>query len=245
MITLIHGDDIKESRNYFIEQKKLKKASSTLSGENVNFSAFTQVLEGGGIFGSNKTIFIEDLFNKKRPGKEFESIINLLNSHDSFDIILWEGKILTPKQISLLSKTAIKIFKLPQAIFNLLDNLRPNNEKSLITLFHQALKNSDEGFIFYMLIHQFRLLLALSVASDLRGREAVDLVGPSKLPDSIDEIIRLAPWRKNKLEKQAKLFSFEQLKKIYNKLYEIDLSQKTGALNLTLVQSIDFLLLEI
>ena len=230
MITLIHGDDIKASRNYFLEQKALKKNSISFNCENLSLCEVTQVLEGGGLFEEAKTIFVEDFFGKKKPGRDFEQILDFFNTHPSFDIIFWEGKILTPKQISSLKKAEIKLFKLPQAIFSLLDSLRPNSSKQLVILFHEALQNSDAEFIFYMLIRQFRLLLALSDNSS---------------QNTIDEALRLAPWQKNKLQKQSSLFSFDKLKRIYNKLYEIDLGQKTGALNLTLTQSIDFLLFEI
>lgn len=228
MITLIHGDDIKSSRNYFLEQKSLKKNPASLNGENISLTDIVQLLEGKGLFEDNNTIFIEDFFSKKK-GRELEEILSLVNTHSLSEIIFWEGKILTPKQISSLKKAEVRLFKLPQTIFSFLDSLRPQWGKQLVILFHQALKNTDAEFIFYMLIRQFRLLLALSDNSK----------------NVIEEAVRLAPWQKTKLQKQANLFSVEELKIVYNNLYEMDLSQKTGALNMTLTQAIDMLLLKI
>ena len=66
----------------------------------------------------------------------------------------------------------------------------------------------------------------------------------SRKKPSIDEVVRLAPWQKSKLERQTRTFSLEQLKQIYSKLYEIEIAQKTGDSSLSLSQNIDFLLLE-
>ena len=81
-----------------------------------------------------------------------------------------------------------------------------------------------------MLQRQFRLLLAVSEENS---------------KDSIDEITRLAPWQKSKLEKQARLFQVDKLLSIYKKLYQIDLAQKTGNLPFSLTASIDFLLADL
>ena len=63
--------------------------------------------------------------------------------------------------------------------------------------------------------------------------------------ENIDEVKRIAPWQKSKIVRQASLFGEEKLKLIYKKLYKIDKTTKTGKSNLTLVQNIDILLLEI
>lgn len=239
MITFIHGDDTVSSRKFFVNLRQQKKDSNYFSGDSLKLTDLVQVIEGNALFTTNKTLFIEDFFPKKKAGKEFEELVNYLNKHsDSTELYLWESKTLTKKQTSLFSKPVEKLFKLPQAVFSLLDSLKPDDGERLVILFHQALKNAEAEFIYYMLIRQFRLLLAL--ASDLRGREAVDLVGRS-----IDEVLRLAPWQKQKLQRQAHLFPLEKLTATYNKLYAIDLGQKTGSLHLSLTQSIDFFLLDL
>lgn len=230
MITLIHGDDIVFSRNFFIKERQEKKDSYSFSGDNIMLTDIVQITEGNSLFGTTKTIFIEELLAKKKLSKETEEIINYLNkNNNNIELFLWEGKILTPKQLSLFPKSLVKLFKLPQTVFTFLDELKPNSGAKLISLFHQTLKNSEAEFIFYMLIRQFRLLIALS----------------SNSKDNIDEVKRLSPWQKSKLQKQANLFSISNLANTYKKLYEIDLKQKTGKLNLNLTQSIDFLLLDL
>lgn len=118
----------------------------------------------------------------------------------------------------------------PKTIFLFLDSLLPGNYKNTIRLFHKALQNTEIELIFYMLQRQFRLLLA---ASDKKAKE------------TIDEVLRLAPWQKGKLEKQSKLFSIDKLLGLHRRLYEIELAQKSGSLPYSQAHAIDFFLLGI
>lgn len=58
--------------------------------------------------------------------------------------------------------------------------------------------------------------------------------------DPIDEIKRIQPWQKDKLRKQLKFFTPEELKHLHSKLYEFDLGYKTGDLAMPLASSLDF-----
>ncbi|MCL5970676.1 MAG: hypothetical protein M1450_04215 [Patescibacteria group bacterium] len=228
MITIVHGDDTAASRKYFND---LKTSDSVLfDGDKVTLTDIVQILEGGGLFSDNKKVFIDDFFSKRKAGKEFDDIISCIkNNSKENDIFFWEGKEISKKIISSFVNANTKLFKLPQQLFAFLDGIKPENPKN-ITLFHEALKTSDTEMIFFMLIRQFRLLLAIS---------------DSGASGQIDEVKRLAPWQITKLKKQSILFTKEQLINIYKKLYEIDLGQKTGTLHKTLEQAIDILLLEI
>ncbi|MBI2622551.1 MAG: hypothetical protein HYW64_00425 [Candidatus Levybacteria bacterium] len=55
----------------------------------------------------------------------------------------------------------------------------------------------------------------------------------------------MAPWQKSKLQRQAFLFTKDALTKNFAQLYAIDLAQKTGSLSLSLIQTIDFFLLDL
>lgn len=225
MITLIHGDDIVSSRKYLIELKEASENAVNLNGKELNSSDLTQNLKTNSLFSEQKNIFIERLLSKGKS-KDLEDIIDLLKRSSSLNITIWEDTELSKTQLSLFPKANINLFKIPKNLFSFLDNLYPNNPKSVLT-FHDALKTADSETLFYMMIRQFRLLLAIN--SEKSG---------------IDEIQRLASWQKDKFKRQAKMFSADQLKKIYNKLYEIDLNIKTGVYpNLT--RAIDFFLLDI
>ncbi|MDO8659656.1 MAG: hypothetical protein Q7K54_03580, partial [Candidatus Parcubacteria bacterium] len=244
MITIIHGDDIASSRRYFVEQKNRDKDSIVFDGEKLMLSDVLQVLDGGLLFSEAKQIYIEGFFSKKKPGKEFDDIVSRIQSFKDAQIYFWEGKTLTKKYTSLFKNSEIKVFNIPKDIFTFLENIYPGNKKSLI-LFHNSLKTNEVELIFFMIIRQFRLLLAVSKCHlfepEPQSRRPELVSGSS----SIDEIKRLAPWQISKLQRQSHFFSCQRLKDFYKKLYEIDLAQKTGTLPLSLIQSIDLLLVSL
>src|SRR5258706_3092333 len=230
MITVIHGDDIVSSRNYFISQRGLSSDAVTLHGVTVNLNDVVQAVEGQGLFSEGRHIFIEELLSKRKAGKELTSILAcLLENQKNNDIYLWESKDMTAKQLSSLKTVTIKQFKITKTIFQFLDTIRPKNGKTILMLLHKTLETEEIEFVFFMLVRQLRMLLALFEPGD----------------ESIDEVKRMAPWQKSKLQKQAKLFTIESLKDFYKKLLDIDIAQKTGGLALPLSETIDFLLLEI
>lgn len=232
MITIIHGDDIAQSRNYFLEIKQKQADPIFYDGSKITITNLVQDIQGSGLFGNSKTVFIEDLLTKgKKKDQATKEILSFIadNSKES-TFVLWESKEISKRELFVFKEAQVRIFKLPKNIFLFLDNLRPNNSKNLLNLFHQALGSGiKEELILFMMQRQIRILLALSE--------------PAK--DPIEEITRLAPWQLGKLDRQAKFFQGPTLKRIYKKLYEIEIGQKTGGLPLSLPQAIDFLLLDI
>jgi hypothetical protein len=230
MISIIHGTDSASSRKYFSELKTAHPDALTLDGATVTITDLTQFFEGGGLFGETKYFFIEQLLGKRKKSKELESIIAYLNSSGlENNIYLWEDKELTPASTKAFSHAQIKVFKLPQTLFTFLDALKPKNGKTLIRLFHEAINNADPEMVFFMIIRQVRLLLALHESS---ARE-------------IDEIKRMAPWQRSKLQKQAGLFKKEEIIQLYSQLFKMEKGLKTGTLPGTITQTIDLLLLSI
>ena len=225
MITIVHGEDIVSSRKYFVDQKD--ENSLTFDAEPLILIELDQSLCGPGLFGSSNKIFIENLFSRK-ASKNFDGISLVLNKKTEADIFVWADKILPAKSLSLFPKSNVKVFKIPQNIWSFLDGIKPENVSN-VSMFHNALSTSEPEIIFTMIIRQFRLMLGLI----------------EKSKDNIEELKRLAPWQKSKLVKQSSLFGLEKLKEVYKKLYKIDKSVKTGASNLTLVQNIDILLLNL
>lgn len=232
MITILHGDDIAASRNHLFDLKKKYTDVISFDGEKITITDLIESLESHALFetGDEKVIIIENLFSKKAATKEGEAIFSYINNNKKKIIVIWEAKELTKKYLNLIPNANTLIFKIPAVIFTFLDNFKPLNGAKLIKLFHQVLKNKDEEFVLYMLIRHIRILLALSE----KGKEG-----------DIEEIKRLSPWQKNKLESQIRLFTIEKLKSFYSNLYNIDLNLKTGKLKMTLQQAVDILLLGI
>lgn len=230
MLTIIHGDDIAASRNYFLDLKNKYTEKIDIEGEKITLTDLTQIFESNSLFLEIKNIFIEQLLSKKKKVAGFDQIIMLIkNNKQEHNIIMWENKLLDKSVLNEFNQDTIKVFKLPQTLFIFLDSLKPGNGKTLISLFHQTLETTEPEMIFFMLIRQIRLLLALSQESE----------------NSIDEIKKMHSWQKGKLENQAKLFKEDELKNLYAALFDIESKQKTGMLALPLASAIDFFLLEL
>lgn len=230
MLTIIHGTDIIASRKYFLEEKEKTSATELLKGSLINLTDLYQLLEGGGLFENSRTVFIEQFLTEKKKSAERDVIISYLSKQAAnHTIYLWEGKELDRTTLSLFKQASVKSYKLSSMLFAFLDGIKPNNGAQLVQLFHKSLETNDAEMIFFMLIRQFRILLALS----------------DKNEETISEVSRLATWQKSKFEKQTALFEKDNLLQLYSKLFQIELAQKTGNLPSSLTASIDFLLLKI
>lgn len=230
MLTIIHGSNISASRKFFIDEKTRFSNAILLREDEVNLSRLTQLLEAKGLFEDSKSLFIENFLTQRKKSSEKTAIISYLSQlSKTSTIFLWESKELTSPAISPFKGAAIKAFKLPTSLFAFLDAVKPGNGTASVQLFHKSIETTEPEMVFFMLVRLFRILLALS------GSQG----------ETISEVARLAPWQKPKSEKQAQLFGAEKLKKIYSKLFQIELAQKTGTLSTSLITSIDLLLTEI
>ncbi len=228
MITIIHGENIKESRNYFWNLKQKSQNPIFYTSENINALDLLQNLASTGLFEDSKDVFIENLFSLKKLSEKEKIIKIVLENEKNNQIVIWENKILTPSILKSFKTAEIKKFDIPQKIFAFLDTIGIDKKKS-IQLFHEILENEEPEYIFFMIIRHFRIMLSLT---------------PSHTT-TIDEVKRLAPWQKSKYEKQLKSIGFERLKNFYSDLFLTDFKQKTGQNPLSLMQAIDILLLKI
>jgi len=230
MLTIIHGNDVVRSRKFFLlEKQRFYDAAFMQEGE-VNLTMLAQFLEGGGLFGDSKTIFIEQFLSGRKKSSEKEFVISYLKEQAKLhDIFLWEGKELERGVIGFFKGASVKLYKLPSSLFALMDAIKPGNGKVLIELFHKSIETSEAEMVFFMLVRQFRMLIAVG---DKNG-------------ETISEISRMASWQKGKLEAQAKLFESFRLIDLYKMLFKIETEYKTGAVSGSLIARIDFFLLKI
>ena len=249
MLIILHGDDTATSRKYFLEQKHAKSDGISLDGEKITITDLTQALEGGELFADTKDVFIENLLSKRKKSAERDALIELIQQQATeHNILLWEGRELERSVSSSFKTATFKLYKLPQTLFAFLESLRPDNGKMAIPLFHKTLATQEAEMIFFMMVRQIRLLLALTPIPRSSSSPFIKEGGEDSAPTSIgdiDEIKRIAPWQQGKLQKQASLFGEERLKQIYKNLFAIEVAQKTGTLSSPMVATIDFFLLGI
>lgn len=227
MISLIHGNDIASSRNYYFEEKNKLTNPILLEGEGLTYDQLFQAVENKLLFEAQKTILIESFFTENKTNSvEFKKIIGYINANKEIEIIFWEPVELSKTTPALLENATIKTFSFPKLLFSFLDAIKPDNYEALIKLFNDLKQNMELELIFFMLVRQFRLMLNQLDQSN-----------------KIDEVKRMAPWQLSKLDRQAKLFGIDKLKKLYRDLFEMDLKMKTGKIPYSLECSIDFFLL--
>lgn len=154
----------------------------------------------------------------------FEGIKNILTPINIADhIIIWEDKKLSVAQIAAVNKLvpSIKIeeYNLSPIVFKFVESIKPGNQKEMIALLRQYLKKNEAEIAMAMVIRQIRLLLTID----------------DKIPT----------WQKNKLERQAKLFSENQLQELLEELLKIDYRVKTGQSGITLADQLELWLLNL
>jgi|SRR3989304_2317104 len=226
MITIIHGNDITTSRNFYIELRKKTANYELIDGKNLDFDTLFRTFEGNSLFTNEKNIYIENFFsNIKSNSIEFKKITDYLNKNKNINLLFWEAKVLTKTQASSIKSAQVKEFSYPQVLFVFLDSFKPQNLSS-IKLFHQLNKTMEVELIFYMIVRQLRLMIAVLE----EGK------------NEIDEIKRLAPWQLSKLRSQGGHFGKNKLLDLYKKLYLIDYQTKYGLTPLSLSTNIDIFL---
>ncbi len=119
-----------------------------------------------------------------------------------------DGKI-EVKDVKLLVKPEIET-----DIFKTIDAIALKNKKQALTLLHQHLEKGDSPlFLLSMIAFQFRNILSIK-----------DLVEKGKSPVRSG----LHPFVARKAYQQAQKFTLSELKKIYQKIFEVDYNIKTG-----------------
>lgn len=231
MITIIHGDDIVSSRNFFTQEKTKFPNHQTLT-DSYAVSDIAQALERS-LFGDETVIFIENLLTRKKSKEKEDIIAYIAKQKSNNTIYLWEDAEIPQKTIQLFTHVQSRLFKLPKLLFTFLDTLSPKNGNKLVILFHKVIEQADADFVFAMIARQFRLLLSCHPKLS------------EESSDTIDEVKRLAQWQISKLTKQRSFFTDAQLLSNYQKLLAIETSLKTGTLSLSLTQAIDFFLLDL
>lgn len=225
---VLHGENTVQSRRVLTEKIKFfqerKEEVIRLEGKKVDLTGVKQACEAKSLFGSDKLIVIEGFFNRPRSQQKSEIENYFKELPEETNIIFWEEKKLTPRQLAKFPPRAKSyLFKIPPIIFKFLDSLSPGSPRYSLNLLLKCHKKESPEMIFYMLCRQIRLLL---IARDL-GRG-----GLRNLPF----------WMQNKFLNQSKHFSLEKLLAIHRQLLRIDFEQKTGRAMMPLEFQLDLLI---
>lgn len=223
MLTIICGEDIVSSRNYFLslknEYKKKGYQVIEISPYQIDeiYKGFSQNLT---LFQQKSVFFIENLYQKnlkkKKDGKN--QIIKKLNSLKE-EIFDWEDS-LTQYDIKIKDDINIKEFKPPANIFKLIDNLYPGNLKKAYQILNQIINKDNQSLILYMIAKNIRYLIFIR----------------KKFPLTIKN-----SWQEKKLYHLAKFWSEDKLIDFYDSLFRIDFLIKTSNTPFNIKKSLDIL----
>lgn len=125
------------------------------------------------------------------------------------------------KRISLEDVELMVRPKIESDIFKTIDAVALKNRKLALLLIHNHLEKGDNPvYLLSMINFQFRNLLIIK-----------DLIEKQRPYYAIAKTTKLHPFVVKKSYEQALRFSFPELKKIYQQLFEVDLAVKTGKIN--------------
>lgn len=225
MLTILHGDNVVKSREALLSIKESYKDAEVIElPGSVDLTTLKQALESSSLFAQKRLVILENLFSA-RTKKTDDRMSYLLSGLYDADVVVWEGKKIDGRTLVSFKKTKIEEFKLDVVLFQFLENIRPGNQNVMLLLLSTLVERESIELIFFMVVRQIRLLLALTANA------------------SIPEVMRIAPWQRGKLQAQAKSFFHEEtLVRLLHNLFSIEYAVKTGKTELTQRQELDILL---
>lgn len=145
-----------------------------------------------------------------RLNQEIEKIANYKSGE--------AGAVIKEADVELLVKPNIDL-----NIFKITDAIASKNRALSTTLLHDYLKqNDDPHYIFSMVIFQFRNLLRIK-----------SLIKDAVSPTDIPKLTGLHPYVVKKTCQQCGKFELDELKRLYRKLFQMEVEMKTGKVDLT------------
>ncbi|MBU0476395.1 DNA polymerase III subunit delta [Patescibacteria group bacterium] len=149
-------------------------------------------------------IFIDFVGNDLwRASNEIKKLVNYKKGKGEIEV----------KDIELLVRP-----KIETDVFKTIDAIAAKNKKQALELLHKHLDKGDSPlYLLSMINFQFRNLLAVK-----------DLIEKKKPFYAFPKITKLHPFVIKKSSNLAQKFTFLELKKIYQKIFEVDYNIKTG-----------------
>lgn len=203
MIYLLHGADVVSSRKR-LEELRLKYSSDsvqTIPAKEIDYSQFPLLFSTVSMFDEKRVVIVEG----KLDTKQFDG--KMIAGSD-VDLIIWIGEKLRANDglLSLMKevKGSVEFFdeKVDLTVFPFLDAVVSRNRKVALTEYLKLSKSGSEPiYLMTMLVWQFRNLLVPENASGFVQKKAFEA---------------------------KKRFTFEELRRIYYQLLQMDIAMKTG-----------------
>lgn len=222
---IIHGDDIVASRNklnLWLEEIKARglEANKFDAGD-IDLTSLTQILDSTGLFGMTHAVVIFSPFSQIKSKKN-TALLNFLKDKQKYPIAIYENKSINANSLKSFTQTEISKHEYPQLIFQFLESLKPNYQKTSLQLFKDLLAQGQAPELIFAMVTRHIRMLIQAYSSSSTGA---------------------SPWLMKKLNLQAKSIGINKLLALHGNLYQIDKAIKTGRNNLGLTTSLfDFIL---
>ena len=227
MIYIIHGDDNSASYRKLQDLTSKTQKLTRFDCEKGQLKDFELLLDSQELFADRKTIIIEN--PKKISTKQLEEFAGYINKFEEQrlgDIIIYCETLLDEKLTLKLKKPTTFFHQLPKLFFQFLDSLSPNSYKKALFTLKEMKNTTEEEQIFYALIKRIRLLIMIKLSDK----------------QSFDEINKMASWQKGKLQKQADLWTLNELLDFYKKLFDTEIDLKSSGIANSLSDRLDNLI---
>ena len=123
------------------------------------------------------------------------------------------GEKIKKEDVALLVKP-----KIESDIFATINSIAARNKKEALSLIHKHLEKGDNPlYLLSMINFQFRNLLIIK-----------DLIQKYRSPYTLSKVTNLHPYIIKKSYSLTQKFTIQELKKIYQKIFQVDLAIKTG-----------------
>ena len=221
---LKQGEKFVNSENIILiyEKKEIEKENPLFKflKENSKSQEF-KLLEGEKLKNWVKKEF--EKYQAKIDPLAIEEIIKFVGN-DLWQMEMEIKKLVNYKNGQEIKKEDIELLVKPKIetdIFKTIDAISKNKKSQALKLIHEHLEKGDSPiYLLAMINFQFRNLLII--------KELIEKNIPYyKIVDKIN----LHPFVVQKSYQQTKRFTFEQLKKIYQKIFQLDYQIKTGKIN--------------
>lgn len=224
MLTIICGEDIAASRNYFqsvkVEYRKKGYDIRTVTASEVDDMS-RWLAESPMLFSPKVAYFSESVIRslKRKKSKSAYAQVDEIAKDATVEWFDWENG-LTAREITGLKNHRAQEFKPSETIFQYLEKCVPGNLTGFVKSGDMLLETNEEGFLFAMLSKHVRSLITVKVGAPPRTMQA---------------------WQAGKLRSQASGWPLDKLVSFYEGLARIDTSLKTSANVHGIKKSVDIL----
>lgn len=209
-IIVLHGEDEISARSRLFSFIEEAKRRNWLVERIKDGDSILEKLKLESLYFPNLLLILE---NYRALDKDAVKFLGAnLGNMDKVLVICSFGKVIPQSDLRKFPKsTRIEKFDYPKVMYDLWNNILPNNSQRILTLLREALKANPPELVFHSFFKRIRDLYWIKIS-------------PSTIPYGSRQVY----W----LERQASHFTQEDLRRILNFLAEVDTEAKMSTLGI-------------